>query len=220
MRDHEVYADIRDILDRLDRASPTGKIASQIFQGLISGRLEYKTYWESLIYSANLLFGGPNGPDWELAGLNGLYVLGFDPDVEEEVQIVAVLPPSWKVGSIIKPQMHLINHNSGTGDVIWQIEWTIASTDGVFETPTVVNSITQTINQARHTHSTVIFPDIATSDCDFASAIIIRVSRDATNANDTYASSMGFLSFHMLIENDSVGCDKSLSKNDIEDIIL
>ncbi len=216
IRRHKVFANINEILDRLERASPAGKLLGQLMQGLLRGRIEYFPIWETLTFPASLLAQGiPNPPDWVTAGLNDIYVLAFDHNTNEEVHITASLPHSWKASSFIIPQIHLININAGAGDIVWKIEYSIAENGEIFPAPATIITSIQAIDEDQYSNIKHTFPVLDLSDYTFAPTVIIRMFRDASNELDTYGSPIGFLSTDLHILKDSIGSDESDTKPDL-----
>jgi len=180
--------------------------------------------WEDLRFPASDVSPGiANPPDWVLAktgtvDYGQLYVLEFDHNTEEEVYTFAQLPHSWKEGTEIRPHLHWVNHDDGVGDVVWELEFTMANVGAVFsETPTIIQAVdTAVANVAgEFEHQVAVFPAITMTGMNLSSMLMIRLYRKAADVADTCTTPVGFLEFDIHVQQNTVGSIGEFDKDGV-----
>lgn len=115
------------------------------------------------------------------------------------------MPHTW-AGDTIWPHFHWSPTTTGTGTVVWNIEYTMVSINGTFGGSNTL-STTYTINaneQWRHEISGTTAPIIpSASQNGISSVLIVRIYRDA--ATDTYAGDVALLQFDIHYKINSMG---------------
>lgn len=158
--------------------------------------------------------GGAADPDFvqfvdDGAGSTGVYAYAFSPTVEEEVFFIAQLPHQWDAGSDIEPHIHWSPSNSNIGNVVWCLEYTWQSIEGIFGDTSTLCLTDDTEAQANK-HLIASFGLLDATGQSESSILIGRLYRDATNINDTYGSDAYSLEFDIHYKVDPEDDDMSL----------
>lgn len=149
------------------------------------------------------------GP-WLAAG--GLEVLRFDGvNTLEQVFFVLQMPHSFKLGSTIVPHVHWGPVDNAAGDVIWNLEVSLADMDAVF-TPAAIIQVTDTAAGVAWTHQYASFGEYASIFAELSGMIVCRLYRDPALAGDTYGSDAGFLEIDLHYRLDTIGSRAELVK--------
>ncbi len=145
-------------------------------------------------------FSGSDGPQiWYFRNNASLEAMSF----------MVQLPHSWKEGTTIYPHLHWSPRASKSGNVEWKLEYTWVNyspvTPQVFAaitTNTVVASGPFTANSHVITALTSSNAGIDGSGKLISSILICRITRNSSNAADTYADDAGllFVDFHIQID--------------------
>lgn len=138
------------------------------------------------------------------AGSTGVYYYGFDAGTEEEVFFTIQLPHRVKPGSAIRPHIHWGPTTTGTGNVVWGLEYCISNV-GVASSATTILTATGAAPGALVTQVITSFPEIAGTDIRESTLLNCRFFRDATNAADTYAADAVAMSFDIHFQAEKLG---------------
>lgn len=155
--------------------------------------------------------GGLKDPNWvqlrdDGAGSTGVYSYAFDKNTEEELFFACQLPHNW-VGTDLAPHVHWAPASSGiaSSTVRWGLEYSWADIDAVFPTTsTIYGEATQTVANRRH-YMTFFTGGISATGKSYSSMLMCRLFRDASHANDTYASDAFLLEFDIHYEKSGFG---------------
>lgn len=114
----------------------------------------------------------------------------------------------YKEGTKLYPHVHWSHNNaSPSGDVKWQIEYSVAKghSGGTFPTATTI-SLTETAG-AQYTHHVIEASEgdaIASTEIEPDSVILFRLFRDADDVADTFADDAFLLYLDIHFENDRI----------------
>ncbi len=96
--------------------------------------------WNDFVVSPDLKPNQSKGPTWTTF-LGSLKALAFDGGSSEgELFFDVQMPHGWVEGTTIYPHIHWAPSTTGSGNVIWYLEYTWANYQGTFGTPTDINS--------------------------------------------------------------------------------
>jgi len=164
------------------------------------------TVWEDLRFPAQGINppGQVSDPDIDTDG-----TLLFDKAGTELVAGVAQLPHSWKEGSAVSAHVHWCPTDADTGDVKWQLEYSVASINGVFPGDTTI-SVLDTAAGTAETHQMAVFSDISLTGHTISCIMKWKLSR--IGGDDDYNADARLLEFDIHYEIDSIGSREVSSK--------
>ncbi len=203
----------------LVNVGPTDVCSNMVIQDLdinagltTHGRIDYdQTFWDDLRFPASSTNRGQlNAPDFarfarDGAGTSqGVYTLFFDDSTEEEVFFQAQLPHAWKEGSNISPHVHWTPTSTlaDTTDVVWGLEYTWQSIDGVFaDTAIMYTTGAMPSSAVDLEHVLSEFPMMTGAGMTLSSMVMCRLFR-AVDDGDTYGDDVAFLEadFHFEVD--------------------
>ncbi len=145
-----------------------------------------------------------------ISGNSGPQIWYFrDNQSVESMSFTVQLPHTWKEGSTIYPHIHWLPKGTGTGNVVWNLEYTWANYDAttpqVFPTITT-NTLTATGPFTANTHNITALSagntGIDGTGKKISSILICRIWRNSSAVGDTYNNDAGllFLDFHIQID--------------------
>lgn len=173
------------------------------------------TSFEDLMFPATGInpSGDPAAP--VLDNNNGW--LQFDPTIQQVVAIQVQLPHRWKEGSPIFPHIHWSKSDYTSGNVVWLLEYkwipigeNMDSNWSVLKISTPSPDTPDTNTARKHLISS--FPQIDTTNKQISDMLITKVSRLATDIEDTYASTALMFQFDIHYEIDSFGSNVEFVK--------
>lgn len=143
---------------------------------------------------------GGNGPQiWYFRNNEGV----------ESMSFTVQLPHTWKEGTTIYPHLHWIPKSSGSGNIVWNLDYTWVNYDPVtpqvfpaYTTSTVTATGSFTTNAHTITALTTGNAGIDGTGKKISSILICRIWRNSSLAGDTYNQDAGllFLDFHIQID--------------------
>ena len=174
------------------------------------------TVWEDLrVPISAVRIGAAFPPDWENI-TDGLYVLAFDNGAnDEQVYFTVQIPHNYKIGGAIEAHVHWGPSDTGAGDVIWGLEYSIANIGDVFPASTTIDvtiATTETANDHIYTDIGDIDVSGITEVTDISTMLICRLFRESSSASDTYASDAYLYEIDFHYEIDSLGSQDETSK--------
>lgn len=171
------------------------------------------TVWEDLRISLNTRYSGNTTPDLDpFAGSSSLLEYTFDGGSQmEEIFFEVQLPHSWAEGTTIKPHVHWSPRTAGTGNVVWQFEYTWSNFLGTYPTPTTI-TVTQAADGTAYKSQIAAFPDITDATKKISSLLMCRLFRDPSHTSDTYAGDAYLLGFDIHYEINTVGSRQEYTK--------
>lgn len=147
-----------------------------------------------------------NDPDWIAGFISaasvGIFTYLFSPTVRQEILFSMQTPHAMVLSSNIEPHVHWSPMDNSAGDVVWSLEYSWQSTDGVFS-PTTTITTTSTASGVAKTHQLEDFSSIDGSGISGVSSMLLgRLYRNAANVADTYTGLAALLEvdFHYQID--------------------
>ncbi|NPD85378.1 hypothetical protein HNS38_11435 [Lentimicrobium sp. L6] len=151
-------------------------------------------------------------PVW-VSFIDEIYQYKFEDSKLEEVGMTIQMPHSWN-GTAIHPHIHWSPEDDGAGDVIWAIEYTWVNynseTQYVFPAAETLTA-TASVNGDSHKYLIASFGPITpltgseNPQDNVSSILLIRLYRNGTSNDDTYAKGAFALSFDIHYEKNTVG---------------
>lgn len=153
---------------------------------------------------------GDSDPPDDIYFLTYFRALGFDPGKTEDIYFMVQLPHSYKEGSDIYPHIHWFPTTSGTGNVVWTLEYSWANVNGTFPALNTISTVTAAdgINK----HQIAALPTISGTGKTLSSMIVCHLYRKGTDSNDNYSADAGLLEFDFHYEIDSFGSNTEYTK--------
>jgi hypothetical protein len=130
----------------------------------------------------------------------------FDAASDECVYFSLQLPHKYKEGTALHPHVHWAPTNTDTGDVVWQLDYTIKSMSGTYGASSQIY-INDAGDGTALKHQVVSFSTISGSGLTISAIMFGKLCRDAngTNATDSYNADAVLLAFDLHIELDTLG---------------
>jgi hypothetical protein len=169
------------------------------------------TFWEDLRFPAT----GINPPglvsDPDVDTTDGTFL--FDAGSTEIIMGVAQMPHSWKIGTNIHPHIHWSPTSTNEGDVLWRLEYQLASINSAFSGSWATLDVLDAGSGTDDDHLLASWAVIDMSGISGVSAIMKwRVSRIGGDASDTYTADAKLLEFDIHYEIDRPGSRQEVVK--------
>lgn len=157
--------------------------------------------------------GGVNPPTLSLYrsgdGSFGVVCYSFNANnTEKELNFTVQMPHSYKIGSILKPHLHLGVNTGSTisGTTKWGLEYTYANINGTFGPTTVLTGTRALASPAdRYKHLILSFGDINIPDLGISAIFICRLFRYTPLGGDTYYADVFAFECDFHYQEDTVG---------------
>lgn len=158
------------------------------------GRIVYSPrYWDDeRVPISSTQFAGSNPPTVVTfidngAGSTGVIGYSFSATIEEERFFESQLSHQYAQETPIYPHVHWSPTTAGAGNVVWGLEYTIATANQQFPT-TTLTTLTAAASGTARMHQVNAFSAVAMVGKLISTMISGRIYRDATNPADTYAA--------------------------------
>lgn len=123
----------------------------------------------------------------------------------DEVYFTVQIPHGWKEGSYIYPHVHFVSSAATSEHVEWGLEYTWASVDGSFSSPTTIYA-TETDPIGSNVHEVVGFGGVSGTGQKISSMMVCRLFRSTSQGQTPYYSGEVFLlQFDIHYEVNTVG---------------
>ena len=172
------------------------------------------TVWEDLRVPAqntkiNPSKSEPNFENW----IGGLYTYHFDNNNadDESIHFAAQMPHSYKEGSDVYPHLHWSPNTTATGDIVWELEYSVANIGSTFP-DTVTDTITASATGIDYFHNLDNFTTISDTSLTISHIYVCRLTRLGTDTGDTYTGDAVFLEFDFHFEIDTIGSKTESAK--------
>lgn len=174
-------------------------------QQLITGAIVYQppVYEDLRTPASGTNIGAANDPQFlswldNGAGSVGVYCWQFRPNVSEELFFTVQLAHSWLEASALQPHIHWVPLTNAPGDVIWNLEYTVATPNAVFPS-TTIDSVTSSAVGVANTHQISSWANIPMPSNKISTVLSCRVVREGTDPADTFPDNAGLLEidFHI-----------------------
>lgn len=183
------------------------------FDSIISSMTAIK--YDDLRFSASSINppGSTSDPDFDTT--NGGYL--FDAASIELIFIEAQLPHSWREGSEILPHVHWQKTTNASGNVLWRLEYKWAPIGEVMDSSFTTLDVFSTNSGTADTNTADkhLISSFAPIDCtgkQISDMLLIRLSRQGSDALDTYGADARLLEFDIHYQVDSNGSSKPYIK--------
>lgn len=174
-------------------------------------------YWDDLRAPATSINapGGASDPDWD-SSLPGWLFDGVA--TTETLEFVLQLPHGWKEGTILYPHVHWTKTTSASGNVKWLLDYKWAPVGEVIDTSwTSISAYTaasiSTDNNTANQHLITSISSIDGAGKQISDMLILKLTRDPTETEDTYAADARMLEFDIHYEIDTPGSYKEFYKS-------
>ncbi len=152
--------------------------------------------WADIV-SELYIRGGPASPTVTVFK-GGIYLYEFMPADTLEVFANFHIPHTWKAGTMVYPHVHFVTTSNATGVVRWGFEYTLArrhdSTGQVTFGATQTISVDFTIpSNSADKHFVCEAPNlggIPGTNLEVDAMILMRIYREGSHVNDTFADSV------------------------------
>ena len=138
------------------------------------------------------------------AGSTGVYYYSFAHNSEKEVFFTVQLPHRYKPGTAIRPHIHWGPTTTGTGGVVWGLEYCI-SNRAVAAGNTVIIKATGQAPGALMTQVITSLPEIAGTSMVESTLLNCRFFRASGDGADTYGAGAVAMSFDVHFEVEKLG---------------
>lgn len=135
-----------------------------------------------------------------LAAPSALQVYRFDKTTAQSVYFELQMPHAWKEGTNIHPHVHWSPVDTGTGTVVWALEYSFANINDTFPAPTTITA-TQKGKGTAWTHQLCELGEIDGKGKTFSSMLVGRLYRNAGATEDDYNADAALLEldFHYIV---------------------
>lgn len=151
--------------------------------------------WEDDIGEIIVRGSGVNDPTWAVVRDN-LYAFQLSASTMNQFWRYLHLKHDWHPGSVISMHLHLIpTTTTATGTMRFGMEYSYAKGHDQANFPastTVYTEYTFAANK-QYRHLILEFPDITNAAFEVDGAILLRIFRDATHVNDTFADPISIM---------------------------
>lgn len=121
------------------------------------------------------------------AGSTGINLYRFSATAVNEVFGAVELPHRYALAGEIIPHVHWIPDDNGAGDVVFELEYTLAVIDGIFG-DTTVSEITVPTDTTDDKHMLNNFAGLVTTGLEPSTAILFRFARLGNDGDDSYGN--------------------------------
>lgn len=172
------------------------------------------TQWLDINFDVSTLsFGFGSNPDIINLGSSDIGIAAFAGTgiTTEEVSGGFELNHFYKEGTAIRPHIHWAPTTTGSGNVVWQLEYSWCNDGDVCSTGTII-TVTDAAPGTAWQQQIVEFPTIDGTGKTIGSQFSFRLFRDPANGSDTYEDDAVVKTFGVHVEADSIGSREVISK--------
>ena len=204
----EILSSVRSKINTaMNELYPTIAKTTVLENGLFVGTAK----WNDFYIHGTALVSGPSAPDLTIFQSNiQLYTFDGASTLEETNGVFEVMH-DYKEGTDIRPHVHWAPINANTGNVKWQIEYTICNVNGTFPANTTISAIGAASGALKHI-ATETSAVISGTNIKIGDMLAFRIFRDPADAQDTYGSDAFLLSVGMHYQVDSTGSANTFTK--------
>jgi hypothetical protein len=149
-----------------------------------------KIVWDDLVVSPYAMAPGAAAPDpITLFGTGSIRGFGFDGGVTSEMMDGCFqLSHRWVEDTPAYIHVHWMPSTTGSGNVIWNLEYSMASAGQVFTAPATISTAATAAGGVAWYHHITSFPVIQMPSKKVSSLIEFRFYRNPGATGDTYAA--------------------------------
>jgi hypothetical protein len=144
------------------------------------------------------------------AGSDGVYALDFSASQENEVLFVAQLPHSYREGTELKPHVHFTTKAGGSGNIKFDLEYSVASVNGIIPASTIITATFAASSEPALKHRYLSLPAITMTGQKISAMLFCRLRRDP-NVASNFAAVVSMLEFDFHFQKDTFGGSRSES---------
>lgn len=181
------------------------KLDQDLLEGLDNQPKE-NIVWDDLRFPAASInpVGSPSPPTLDTADpFSG--TLLFSASATNSVAGQAQLSHAWKEGSEIIPHIHWCPTSTGTGNVLWRLQYQISDVNGTFPGSYTILDVLDAGDGVTNKHQIASFSPIVMTGKSLSCVILWKISRIGGDGTDTYASTARFLEFDIHYQIDGNG---------------
>lgn len=199
-----------DLTNLIDGDQIYYNLATQTWKRIDAG-FNAISRWDDIIIPIESLGAGASAPD-VVAFLNGTRIYAFDGNaISEQLYGSIEIMHNYKEGTDLRPHCHFSPLANSTGNVKWQIEYTIASKDALFPATQTIVNVYDCSNKLNY-HLASEFSIISGTNVKIGDIITFRLFRNPSDPQDTFAGDVGLLSFGIHMQIDGDGSRNTFSK--------
>lgn len=150
------------------------------------------------------------GPNCEGAFKGGTAACLYSPTVVQKQHVTLQMSHTYKLDSVIDCHVHWAPTTTNTGAVNWTLEYTKADIGGTFGTSKILTCL-QNASGTAYSHELCDFHSVG-NFTGLSGGFVFTLTRQATNAKDTYTGDAAGLFLDCHYERDSLGSDEEYSK--------
>lgn len=166
--------------------------------------------WDDIVIPPGALGGGASSPDL-ITLVSNISAYAFDGGgTLEQLYGSFEIPHDYKEGTDLRPHIHWTPTTAGAGNVVWNLEYSLAARSGTFGASTTVTATDAAAGAL--IHNAEEFTSISGSGITIGTVIMFRLYRDPTNVADTYGADAVLLSLGVHYEVDATGSTNIFTK--------
>jgi hypothetical protein len=136
----------------------------------------------------------------------------FSASATNMLALQAQLPHAWVEGTLIEPHVHWSPTDTNTGNVLWRLEYKIASVYGAFPSAWTTIDALGAANGVSDQHLIADFVGIDMTGHTLSCILLIKLSRIGGDASDTYAGTAKLNYFDIHFRQNSLGSNAEYVK--------
>lgn len=172
----------------------------------VRGNITFEnTVWDDLRVPLSTARTGASVPNYS-ALTNNVYTWHFVDAQTDTLYFETQLPHGYKAGTTLKPHLHWCPTTASTNEVVWQLEYTIASIGSNYPA-TASLTVTAACQNVSLQHLIKAFGDIPGTSLTRSAVMVGRISRLGTDGGDNYTGDACPLSFDIHYESNKIGTD-------------
>jgi hypothetical protein len=134
-------------------------------------------------------------PKWEAykGGLVAKFEDKSPASAEQAVIFICQIPHGYKEGTDIQPHVHWIGEDTTAGDVVWKLTYSWANVHDPMPAEAAIYVTAPNVTAQADVQQASDFPIISGVGKEISSILICTLSRNSTNAADTFNGKDAFL---------------------------
>lgn len=166
--------------------------------------------WKNMEPNEYFASGGSHDPELiNFPVIPGMLVYGFgNNNAMHEMFCTFEIPHEYKAGTDLRPHVHWVSDTSGTGNVLWQITYSIGDDDLAFTEATTISAVCPVKAPNLYNScefSPVISGVISGYRVQPGAIIAARLFRDSAASGDTYEGVAKLLTLGVHYQTDKLG---------------
>lgn len=129
------------------------------------------------------------------------------------IAIQAQMPHAWREGSAIRPHIHWSPTNTNTGNVLWRLQYKVASANEAFPGEWSTADVLAAGSGTTDMHQLAAFAEIPMTGKKVSSMILLLLSRIGGDVTDTYNADAKLNEFDIHYQVDALGSEAEYVKS-------